>query len=250
MKSIKQLCIIALVAMFSLSTISLTAQNTRVEKQEQKQQEKQQKETKAELYTRADKQARKEAKKLEKEGWKTMGLPIDKQLDETWMKIYEKDAGGYPRYVVIQNITTANSYSAAQSQAENVAKLRIAGEISSSIGALTDLALSNKEISAKEAASITQSIENAKVLVSQKLGRVIKVQEIYKTLSNGNYQVRVVLAYDVKTAMTIARQAILDELQKDTDINRQQLEKIMGMDNLLNQYGNDHQGENYDNISE
>lgn len=213
----------------------LAAQTDRQQKKENKAQQKDQKELHKAVYQKTEKMAIKEAKKLEKQGWKTMGLPIAKQLDETWMKMYDREPNGYPRYIWAQEMATANSFAAAQSQADNVAKLRIASQVSSSIAALTDIALANQEISAKEAASITKVVENAKVLVSQKLGRTFKTMEIYQEFSNGNYRVRVTMLYDMKAAISIAREVVLEELQNESDLNKAQLEKLMGLDKITEQ---------------
>lgn len=224
------------------------AQSAKAQKKENKELKKDQKELQEFLYKKAEKMAIKEAKKLEKEGWKTMGLPIAKQLDETWMKMYDREPSGYPRYIWAQEMATANSFAAAQSQADNVAKLRIASQVSSSVAALTDVALANQEISSKEAASITKTVENAKIIVSQKLGRVFKTLEIYQELSNGNYRVRVAVFYDMKAAISIAREVMLEELKKDSDINKAQLEKLLNMDNISNQVSKDLP--QYDEIAE
>lgn len=213
----------------------LAAQTNKQQKKENKELQKDQKELHKSVYQKSEKMAIKEAKKLEKQGWKTMGLPIAKQLDETWMKMYDREPNGYPRYIWAQEMATANSFAAAQSQADNVAKLRIASQVSSSVAALTDVALANQEISAKEAASITKVVENAKVLVSQKLGRTFKTMEIYQEFSNGNYRVRTTMFYDMKAAIAIAREVMLEELQKESDLNKAQLEKLMGLDKITEQ---------------
>ncbi len=234
MKSMKQILGIAMMAVVILTVNPVVAQTSREEKKEQKQQTKNQEQLRKKLFTKADKSAVKEAKKLTKEGWKTMGLPIEKQLEETWTKMYDQDASGYPRYITAQEMVTANSYSAAQSAADNVAKLRIASQISSSVAALVDIALANNEISPKEAASISKVVENSKIIISQKLGRVFKTLEIYRVVNN-NYQIRVTMCYDMKAAMQIAHDSILEELKNDSEINKAQLEKIMGLDRLMEQ---------------
>lgn len=222
-----------------LMAVPANAQTDKQQKKENKEQQKDQKEIRKAVYQKTEKMAQKEAKKLEKEGWKTMGLPIAKQLDETWVKMYDREPNGYPRYIWAQEMATANTFAAAQSQADNIAKLRIAAQVSSSIAALTDIALANNEISAKDAASITKTVENAKVIVSQKLGRTFKTMEIYQEFSNGNYRVRVTMLYDMKAAVAIAREVMLDELKKDSDLNKAQLEKLLGMDKLTEQVAKD-----------
>ncbi|MBR4492983.1 MAG: hypothetical protein IKO98_10025 [Bacteroidales bacterium] len=235
MKNTIQIVGVAVLVAGIMMSNPVSAQSDRTQKKENKELKKDQKELHAAVYQKSEKMARKEAKKLEKEGWKTMGLPIVKQLDETWMKMYDREANGYPRYIWAQEMATANSFAAAQSQADNIAKLRIASQVSSSVAALTDIALANQEISAKDAASITKTVENAKTLVSQKLGRTFKTMEIYQEMSNGNYRVRVTMLYDMKAAIAIAREVMLEELKKDSDLNKAQLEKLMGLDSMTEQ---------------
>lgn len=248
MKNTIKLFIMVVLAACIMVASPVYSQNNKAQKKENKELKKEQKELHAAVYQKTEKMAQKEAKKLEKEGWKTMGLPIAKQLDETWLKMYDREASGYPRYIWAQEMATANSFAAAQSQADNVAKLRIAAQVSSSVAALTDVALANQEISAKEAASITKTVENAKVIVSQKLGRTFKTMEIYQELGNGNYRVRTTMLYDMKAAIAIAREVILDELKKNSDINKAQLEKLLGMDKLTEQVAKDMP--KYDEIAE
>ena len=239
MKVTMKLFAMAVLAASLMMAAPATAQTDKQQKKENKEAQRDQKEIRKAVYQKSEKMAQKEAKKLEKAGWKTMGLPIAKQLDETWVKMYDREPNGYPRYIWAQEMATANTFAEAQSQADNVAKLRISSQISSSVAALTDVALANQEISAKEAASITKVVENAKVIVSQKLGRTFKTMEIYQELSNGNYRVRVTMFYDMKAAVAIAREVILDELKKDSDVNKAQLEKLLGMDKLTEQVAKD-----------
>jgi len=228
----KVIKILGIILMVSIA-FNLNAQTTKLEKQEVKEQQKQQKTVKSDLYKKAPKDAQKEAKKLQKEGWKTMGLPIDKQLDDAWMKQSEKGADGYPRYIVATSSVIANTITAAQMQAENMAKVRIAGMIQTNVASLVDMAVANQEISQKEAASITKAVENSKNIVSQKLGRTVKVLEIYRPKPNNNIELRLTMVYDMRSAMTLARQIVLDELKNDLEVNKAQLEKMMGMDKLM-----------------
>ncbi len=217
----------------------VAAQTNKQQKQEKKEQQQQQNEVRKAVFSKAPKDVQKQAKKLEKEGWKTLGLPIAKQLEETYVRWSEREPNGYPRYIFADVEATGNTFAAAQSMTDNVAKLRIASQISSSVAALTDVALANQQISAKEAASITKTVENAKVIVSQRLGRTFKTLEIYQLLSNDNYRVRTIMFYDMKAAATIAREVMLEELKKASDINKEQLEKLLEMDKLLDQVSKD-----------
>ena len=216
------------------------AQTNKQQKQENKEMQKKQDELRKQANEKAGKKASKEEKKLEREGWKTIGLPIDKQLEETYMKQLEMDeTGTYRRYICEPAYVTANTYSAAQSMATIAAKLRIASAISTSVAGLAEANLANRQIDAKEAVSITEAAEHAKEIVSQKLGRTFTTLEIYKDLSNGNCQLQLMLCYDMKAAVSIAREVMLEELKKTTEINQEQLEKLLGMDKMLEEVSND-----------
>jgi len=228
----KVIKILGIILMVSIA-FNLNAQTTKQEKKVQKEQKKEQKEVKSALYDKADKDARKEAKRLQKEGWKTMGLPIDKQLETAWLKSFETDPSGYPRYIVVTTQVVANTVSAAQMQAENLAKVRIAGAIQTNVASLVDMAVANQEISQIEAASITKVVENSKNIVAQKLGRVVKVFEIYRPKPNNSVELRMAMTYDMKSAMSVAQQIILDELKKDLELNKAQLESLMGIDKMM-----------------
>ena len=139
-------------------------------------------------------------KQLEKEGWKSMNLPIAKQVETTWMKMYELDPlTGYNRYITATEEATGNSFAAAQVQTDNICKVRIAGQIQTTVMSEVKLELANHQLSAQDAASITKVLEKSTNMVAQKLGRLTKTMEIYKIVK-GNYVVRVMMNGAAKTA--------------------------------------------------
>jgi len=234
--------ILGIILMASM-TFSMNAQTVKQQKKEEqkeiKAQKKEQKEVKSNLYKKTGKDAQKRAKVLKKAGWQTLGLPIEKQVEDMWMKQYEKDATGYPRYIVVSVKATANSFSAAQMMAENAAKIRIAGTIATNVTSLVDQEYANNQLSEIDAVSITKMVENSKNIVAQKLGRTIKVLEIYRPIrSNNNVEVSLTMVYDMRTAVSMASQTILSELKDDLAKNKAQLERLMGLDNLMDQCKN------------
>lgn len=202
---------------------------------EQRKVEKTIRQQKKELYSKPEKMVRKEANKLKKEGWQSMDIPMEKQLQATWEKIYQYDQNGYPKYIYKTTQASAQSYSAAQMEAENIAKIRIASDMAASVASLTDVALANSEISTSEAATVSEVVENAKVLVAGKLGRVITSTCIYKKDSK-TYTVRTTVLYDMKQAAEMTIQAVKDELKKKSKENNAKLEDLIGMNNLINEY--------------
>lgn len=210
------LCAIICALMMSV-TPSAYAQVTKEEKQEAKAQSKNQKVTEKNLFSKSPKEVNKEAKKLEKEGWKTMNLPIAKQVETTWMKMYEMDpVSGFNRYITATEEATGNSFAAAQMQTDNLCKVRIAGQIQTTVMSEAKIELANQQLSAKEAASITKVLEKSTNMVAQQLGRLTKTMEIYKIV-NGNYIVRVTMVYDMNKIMDMVKADAVQQLQKDLD---------------------------------
>lgn len=210
------LCAIICALMMSV-TPSAYAQVTKEEKQEAKAQSKNQKETEKNLYSKSPKEAQKFAKTLGKEGWKSMNLPIAKQVETTWMKMYEMDpVSGFNRYITATEEATGNSFAAAQMQTDNLCKVRIAGQIQTTVMSEAKIDLANQQLSAKEAASITKALEKSTNMVAQKLGRLTKTMEIYKIV-NGNYIVRVTMVYDMNKIMDMVKADAVQQLQKDLD---------------------------------
>lgn len=78
------------------------------------------KDLKKEIKKKAIREARKEAKKLKKEVYAvSVALPMEKQLETTWMKQYEQDENGYPLNIVSTRNSVAETQSAAKIQAGN-----------------------------------------------------------------------------------------------------------------------------------
>lgn len=189
------------------------------------------------LDKKQTKLAAKEAKKLEKEGWKTMNLPIQTQLEETWEMQAQRDEDGFKSFIVKEVVAISNSYSAAQSQAENIAKIRIAGDIGSSVASLTDIALKNEEISAADAATVAKIAEEAKVLVSQELGRIVTGQTLYRITPENKYEVRVVVLYNMRKAMQLAHDVMMQQMQNEISENAVKvMNGVLGSNNLIGAY--------------
>lgn len=234
MKTFKIFMAVAICAVAAMSNVepSSAQDYTKKEKRELSREMKKQQD---DFYKRPHRDVRKTARKWEKEGWKSMNLPIEKQLDRTWDREAIMDAEGYPKYVSVTVESTGASFVAAQMQAENVAKVRIASNICSSVAALADNALANNDTDPRLVGSVSKAVENSKIIVSQKLGRVFPSTTVYKKKGD-EYTVRVIVLYDQRQALEIAHEVILQELKNESEQNRKQLEAMMGMDKLREQY--------------
>lgn len=206
---------------------NITAQTT---KDVRKERQEMRKASKSELNEKASKDARKEAKKLTKEGWVTVpgALPLEKQLDKSYMMQTEYDEDMYPKYLMGEAMSIGENYDAAKMQALELAKQNLAGLIQTEVTALVENSVANKQLGAEEAASFTQSIMGAKNLISQSIGRTIIVMECYRVKSNKNKEVLVRIAYNGAMAKAAAKRAVQDELKDKSEEIHKKLDKILG----------------------
>ncbi len=173
------------------------------------------------------KDAKKEAKRLDKEGFRTMSIPIVRQLEDFYTRMAERQDDGTPKYLMANERATGNSYTAAQMEALNVAKVRLAGQVQTTVMSQAKIDLANASLSAEDAASITKALEKSTLMVAQKLNRVIVVEEYYRVLSNKNYEVVVVLLYDSKSVRDQVLADARAELQKELDSFTPEHEKLL-----------------------
>lgn len=216
-------CTFAILCLSANITAQIT-KDVRKERQEMR------KASKSELNEKASKDARKEAKKLTKEGWVTVpgALPLEKQLDKSYMMQTEYDEDMYPKYLMGEAMSIGENYDAAKMQALELAKQNLAGLIQTEVTALVENSVANKQLGAEEAASLTQSIMGAKNLISQSIGRTIIVMECYRVKSNKNKEVLVRIAYNGAMAKTAAKRAVQDELKDKSEEIHKKLDKILG----------------------
>lgn len=201
-----------------------TAKDIRKERQEIR------KASKSELNEKATKTARKDAKKLKKEGWITVpgALPLEKQLDKSYMMQMEYDEDMYPKYLMGEAMSIGENYDAAKMQALELAKQNLAGQIQTEVTALIENSVANKQLANEDAASVTQSIMGAKNLISQSIGRTIIVMECYRVKTNKNKEVLVRIAYNGAMAKAAAKRAIQDELKSKSDDLQKRLDQLLG----------------------
>ena len=201
-----------------------TAKDIRKEHQEIR------KASKSELNEKATKTARKDAKKLKKEGWITVpgALPLEKQLDKSYMMQMEYDEDMYPKYLMGEAMSIGENYDAAKMQALELAKQNLAGQIQTEVTALIENSVANKQLANEDAASVTQSIMGAKNLISQSIGRTIIVMECYRVKTNKNKEVLVRIAYNGAMAKAAAKRAIQDELKSKSEDLQKKLDQLLG----------------------
>ena len=213
MKQLRTTLIMAILAVFTHAVLA---------------QQQSEKELKKDISEKATKEARREAKEFEKKGYSVApgALPMEKQIERAWMRQYETDDTGYPLYIVASGNSVANTQSAAKLQATEIAKLELAGSISTQVAALIETSIANEQLSAKDAASVTKTVAASKNIIAQEIGRVIPLFEIYKTIGK-NIEANVRVAYNSQMAMESAKKVIKKKLEEETEVAHEKLEKLM-----------------------
>ena len=206
MKTIRLITTLLLMAM----TVSTSAQSESVKQQKLRR-------TRAELKDEASRLAQKEAKRLIKEDWQVSpgALPLERQLDRSYMYQEDFDDEMNPRYIIGEGRSVAENFSAAHIQAQELARLDIAGKmIGSEATALVDNLVANKMLAADQAASVTTTMMENKTVYSQKLGRLQVVFEVNRTLKNNNKEVMVRLVTKADGIREMAKEAVRAELER------------------------------------
>lgn len=223
MRTIRLVLTLVLVMTFTVSFAQLTKEQIKERKEIKKA-------SKAELGEKATKTARKAAKRLAKEGWTTTpgALPLEKQLDKSYLMQMEYDENMFPKYLMGEAMSIGENYDAARLQAMELAKQSLAGQIQTEVTALIENTLNNKQLAAEEAASVTQIISAGKNLISQSIGRVLTVVEMYRVLGNKNKEVSLRIAYNAEMAKQAAKKAVRQELEKKGDDLHKKLDELLG----------------------
>jgi hypothetical protein len=196
-----------------LSALTVNAQNTAVN-----------------LNAKASKDAAKMAKQYKKEGWVVAPgqLPLERQLDRSFQLMIELDENGYQKYVSGEGQSIGNNYDAAKMQALEMAKMQMVSKVQSQISTIVDNTVSNAQLSREQAESVTETVAASKTLISQNIGRVMTIVEVYRDKPRKSKEVRVVIFYNAEMALQIAKKAIRSKLEEKGEKLSEQLDKALG----------------------
>ena len=222
------------IILVAMAVIMACATSFAAEKSEQKQIPKERMEIrklgKQEINARVGKIVRKEAKRLKKEGWqvKPGALPLEKQLEKSYLMQMEYGEDLFPKYIMGEASSIGENYDAAKTAAISLAITNLAGQIQTEVTALVENTVANQQLSAEDAASITESVMSSKNLISQSIGRVITVTEVYRITSKQTNEVLIRIAYSQELAKEVAKKAVREELEKKGQDLHGQLDKVLG----------------------
>lgn len=233
-------------ALFLLLTLAPTAGSAQLKSM--KELNKERKALRDKVKDNALKKARKEAERLKKEeGWNVFpgDVPMDKMLEQSWMNQYEMrqnpDGSESNAYLWATGNGVAQTKSAAQMQAIELAKVELAGQLKTYVAALTTSNIANAQISGVDAETEQSIVQSAKSITSATLTQTKPLVLLYRNsipkkelkknnkqqLAPGTVEVQVMLFYDTYQADTQSREAIKTELKEKLKDNEQELKKLM-----------------------
>ncbi len=240
--------ILVLSALFLLLTVMPTEGFSQIKTR--KQLKKERKEQRKKVKEKALKKARKEAKRLGKEeGWKVFpgDKPLDKMLEDSWMKQYEmklnNDMSETNAYIWATGNGVSKTKSAGKMQAMELAKVELAGQLKTHVAALTTSNIANAQLSSVDAETEMSIVQSAKSITSATLTQIKPIVVLYRTklprkelklnnrkqLAPGTVEVQVMLYYDLYQADIQTRDAIKKELKEKLKDNEEELKKLMDL---------------------
>ncbi|MCX7605824.1 MAG: hypothetical protein N2170_00990 [Bacteroidia bacterium] len=174
------------------------------------------KEAKKEIQRKAIKEARKEAKRFKKGGYDVTpgSLPMEKQLEYTWIRLYQRDEKGQSLYLSADGNAVAETRTAAEMQALEAAKLNLAGQLETFIRAIIEANIANAQLNTEEAASVTEFLAGAKNVIVTTLSQVEPAFKIYRNLPNKNVEVNLKLLVNREQVLQEAKKQVRQELRE------------------------------------
>ncbi len=187
------------------------------------------KEAKKEIQRKAIKEARKEAKKFKKQGFDVTpgSLPMEKQLEYTWIKLYQRDEKGQPIYLSADGNAVAQTRTAAEMQALEAAKLNLAGQLETFIRAIIEANIANAQLTNEEAASVTEFLTAAKNVIVTSISQVDPAFKIYRNLPNKNVEVNVKLLVNRDQVVQEAKKRVREELRERLKGLQDKVDKLL-----------------------
>ncbi|MCS7188784.1 MAG: hypothetical protein RMJ66_02545 [Bacteroidia bacterium] len=187
------------------------------------------KEAKKEIQRKAIKEARKEAKRFKKAGYDVTpgSLPMEKQLEYTWIRLYQRDEKGQAVYLSADGNAVAGTRTAAELQALEAAKLNLAGQLETFIRAIIEANIANAQLNNEEATSVTEFLAGAKNVIATTLSQVDPAFKIYKVLPNKNVEVNLKILVNREQVILEAKKQIRQELKERLKGLQEKVDKLL-----------------------
>lgn len=180
-------------------------------------------------FGKAGKTARKEARRYQKEGYVVFpgNPPLENQLNAAYARQSERDDNGLPRWIVANGSSVAQNQQAASMQAIEMAKNNLVSLIESNMKNVVESDVANNQLSNEEAVSVTNSIMVSVNKVSKRLGMVSPLFQAYRRLTNGNFEVQILVGYNYELVKSQILAEMKAQLQWETDQVRDKYEKYL-----------------------
>jgi hypothetical protein len=187
------------------------------------------KQAKKEIQSKAVKQARKEAQKFKKQGYDVTpgSLPMEKQLEYTWIRLYQRDEKGQPLFLSADGNAVAQTRTAAEMQALEAAKLNLAGQLETFIRAIIEANIANAQLSTEEAASVTEFLTAAKNVIVTSISQVDPAFKIYRNLPNQHVEVNLKILVSRDQVMQEAKKRVREELRERLKGLQEKVDKLL-----------------------
>jgi hypothetical protein len=187
------------------------------------------KQAKKEIQSKAIKQARKEAKRFKKQGYDVTpgSLPMEKQLEYTWIRLYQRDEKGQPLFLSADGNAVAQTRTAAEMQALEAAKLNLAGQLETFIRAIIEANIANAQLSTEEAASVTEFLTAAKNVIVTSISQVDPAFKIYRNLPNQHVEVNVKILVSRDQVMQEVKKRVREELRERLKGLQEKVDKLL-----------------------
>ncbi|MCS7297283.1 MAG: hypothetical protein RMK19_05720 [Bacteroidia bacterium] len=182
-----------------------------------------------EIQRKAIKEAQKEAKRYKKMGFDIMpgSIPMEKQLEYTWTKLYQRDENGQSVYLSADGNGVGATRTAAEMQAIEAAKLNLAGQLETFIRGIIEANIANAQLNNEEASSVTEFLTGAKNVIATSIGQVEPAFKIYRVLPNKNVEVNVKLLMARDQVVQQAKKQMREELKERLKGLQDKVDKLL-----------------------
>lgn len=181
---------------------------------------------------KVEKDAKKQAKILVKEGWKVApGHPSIEMQQLKAAKINNTtDEDFNSKYVMGSAQAVAPTYDAAKYQATELAKIDIAGKISSELAGIAKTNMGNQQVNPDQAENIVKTIGAYKSFVASKLTNIISCIDMYKQDSRtGKYTVSIGIFYNRDEAIKAGMKEVREQMMKESEDLANELDALLGL---------------------
>jgi len=128
--------------------------------------------------------------------------------------------------ILVEGRAVGETHTAAKMQANEVAKINLAGEIGTSVAGEIKTTIANQQLDAEEAESLTKSIATFRSKIGSRIGRTTTLFEADRKVGK-NSEVYITLGYSYNDAVKLAKDIIKEELEKEAKIQADKMDAIL-----------------------